>query len=176
MTGRHIMLVGMMGAGKSTVGAECARRLDRPFVDIDELVEATSGRTVADIFSTDGEAGFRVLERAALADACAAPDPLVIAAGGGAVLDAENRRRARATAVVVWLRADPDELARRVAEPVPGRRPLLAGGDPRTEIERLLILRGDAYTESADVVVDTDGQTPGEVADTVLEEVARCAA
>jgi shikimate kinase len=184
MTGRHLTLVGMMGAGKSTVGAECARRLERPFVDVDDLVEATTGRTVAEIFGTDGEAAFRSLEHVALADAVASPAPLVIAAGGGAVLDPENRRLLAQSCTVVWLQADPDELARRVApHPEPGdpeqghpERPLLAGGDPRETLERLTSLRAPAYEAVADAVVDTEGRSVAQVADAVLEELARCAA
>jgi shikimate kinase len=183
MTGRHLALVGMMGAGKSTVGAECARRLERPFVDVDDLVEATTGRSVAEIFGTDGEAAFRSLEHLALADAVASPAPLVIAAGGGAVLDPENRRLLARSCTVVWLQADPDELARRVAphaERGEARgdpdRPLLAGGNPRETLERLTSLRAPAYEAVADAVVDTGGRSVVQVADAVLEELARCAA
>ena len=80
MTGderRHLVLVGLMGAGKTTVGERCATRLQRPFVDTDDLVQTLAGRPVADIFATDGETAFRVLERQAVADACASPTPLV---------------------------------------------------------------------------------------------------
>jgi shikimate kinase len=179
MTGQHLALVGMMGAGKSTVGAECARRLDRPFVDVDDLVEATTGRTVAEIFGSDGEAAFRALERAALADAVVSPAPLVIAAGGGAVLDAESRRALARSCTVVWLRAGPDELARRVVPNPKGgdpERPLLADGDPRDTLERLTWLRTPAYEAVADAVVETEGRSAAQVADAVLEELARCAA
>jgi len=180
MTGRHVMLVGMMGAGKTTIGAECARRLARAFVDTDELIEATAGRTIAEIFSAEGEAGFRVMERAVVADVCASPVPLVIAVGGGAMLDPENRRLAGTNATVVWLRAGPRELAQRVAAQAAetaeagGERPLLATADPVAMIERLTSLRADAYDAVADVVVDTDDRSIAAVADAVLEELARC--
>ncbi len=82
---RHLVLVGLMGAGKTTVGEVCASRLGRPFVDTDDVVEATTGRVIAEIFATDGEAAFREAERRAVADVCASPEPLVIACGGGAV-------------------------------------------------------------------------------------------
>src|SRR6478609_3984944 len=104
----------MMGAGKTTVGRRCATRLERAFVDTDDLIESTTGMRVAEIFETQGEAGFRDLERVAVADACASPEPLVIACGGGAVLDPDNRRRLRETGVVVWLRAAPEVLSGRV--------------------------------------------------------------
>jgi len=177
MTGRHVMLVGMMGAGKTTIGAECARRLARAFVDTDELIEATAGRTIAEIFSAEGEAGFRVMERAVVADVCASPVPLVIAVGGGAMLDPENRRLAGTKATVVWLRAGPRELAQRVAAQAAeagGERPLLATADPVAMIERLTSLRADAYGAIADVVIDTDDRSIAAVADAVLEELSRC--
>jgi shikimate kinase len=168
MTQTHLVLVGLMGAGKSTVGAECARRLDRPFVDTDELVEAVTGATIAELFATVGEQAFRVHERAAVADACASPVPAVISCGGGAVLDPVNRRRLRDRGVVVWLRATPDVLADRVrADGVD--RPLLGPAGAVTTLERLAVTRHDAYEAAAHTVVDTDGCTVDQVADAVLE-------
>ncbi|HSO94964.1 MAG TPA: shikimate kinase [Acidimicrobiia bacterium] len=171
---RHLVLVGLMGAGKTTVGERCAQRLDRPFVDTDDLVQTLAGRPVAEVFATDGEAGFRALERHAVADACASPVPLVIACGGGAVLDPDSRRRLHTAGFVVWLRARPDVLAGRVdAEDL--ERPLLAGGSLPT-LERLATTRAPVYETVADATVATDDRTPDEVATVVLEELARCAA
>lgn len=174
----HLVLVGLMGAGKSSVGRVCAARLDRPFVDVDEVIAAVGGRSVAEIFATEGESAFRVLERDALADACASPRPLVIACGGGAMGDAENRRRVRATGCVVWLTADPVTLATRVgAGAEQARRPLLVGDDPPVAtLERLATLRGPAYEAAAHVTVDTTGCAVDEVADRVIEEFARWSA
>ena len=104
-----------MGAGKTTVGQRCAELLDRPFLDTDELVVAATGMPFADILAAEGEAGFRRLERLAVADAAASPTPLVISCGGGAVLDADNRRTLRAHGVVVWLLASSAELWRRAS-------------------------------------------------------------
>jgi shikimate kinase len=177
MTGRHVMLIGMMGAGKTTVGAECARRLDRAFVDTDELIEATAGRSISEIFASGGEEVFRAMERGAVADVCASPAPLVIAAGGGAMLDPVNRRLAGTSATVVWLRTGPRELAQRVAAQgteAGAERPLLAAADPIATIERLTTLRADAYAAVADIVVDTDDHSVGQVADVILEELAGC--
>ena len=165
----------MMGAGKSTVGALLAERLGRTFVDVDDLVEATAGRPVAEIFATDGEDAFRRLERSALADACVSPTPLVIATGGGAMTDSENRRVASRSAMVVWLQAAPGALAARVAG-VDGlgtaSRPLLASADPVATLERLTILRSDAYAAVADVVVATDDRSVEQVVDAVADAVA----
>lgn len=171
---RHLVLVGLMGAGKTTVGRRCAERLGRGFVDTDELVEAVTGRSVAEIFATDGEGAFRELERTAVADACASPAPVVIACGGGAVLDPGNRDALGRRGFVVWLQAGSDELADRVG--AGEGRPLLRGGAARVQLERLSELRGELYAAVADVVVPTDGRDVEQVVDAVLQEVERCAA
>lgn len=155
------MLVGLMGVGKTTVGRLCAERLGRPFVDTDDVVEALAGLAVPEIFATGGELRFRELERQAVADVCNGPEPLVIACGGGAVLDAENRRRLGDAGYVVWLRAPAAVLQGRVGG---GEgRPLLSG-DPLTTLERLATLRDDAYRAAGHASIDTDRLTPEEVA------------
>ena len=165
---RHLVLVGLMGAGKTTVGERCAARLGRPFVDTDDVVEAIARRSVQELFAESGESEFRRLERDAVRDAVASPSPTVIACGGGAVLDPENRRRLRAAGVVVWLRAVPAVLAERVgADGID--RPLLASGRAVTTLERLAVVRAAAYEAVAHAIVDTDGRTIDEVADAVLE-------
>jgi len=170
----HLVLVGLMGAGKSTVGERCAARLGRPFVDTDELIAATAGHTVSEIFAAEGEAGFRERERVAVADACAAVEPMVIACGGGAVLDAQNRAAMRGAGVVVWLRASPLSLAARVGN---GEgRPLLTRGSPAEVLDRLASVRDPAYVAAAHVIVDTDGVDPDAVTNRVLEELDRCVA
>jgi shikimate kinase len=171
---RHLVLVGLMGAGKSTVGARCAERLDRAFVDTDELVVAMAGVPFDEIWAAEGEQGFRVRERAAVADASASPVPLVISCGGGAVLDADNRRLLRATGVVVLLDATAEALASRLT--CDDSRPLLRGGDRTATLERLRAQRAPAYEAAAHATVDTAGRTVDQVADAVLEEFARCAA
>jgi shikimate kinase len=173
---RHLVLVGMMGSGKTTVGRLCAQRLGRPLIDTDAQVEAAAARTVSDIFATAGEAAFRALERDAVAAACAHAEPAVIACGGGAVLDETNRGRLRAAGLVVWLRTAPATLAARI--PADGERPLLAGATGEGAQERVLAelaaRRADAYTAAAHVTVDTDGLDAGAVADRVVEEFAAC--
>ena len=101
------MLIGMMGSGKTTVGRSLAAALGRPLVDSDAQVEARTGRTVREIFESDGEAAYRVLEREALVDALGEAEPSVVAAAGGVVLDAGNRAVLQEAGTVVWLRARP---------------------------------------------------------------------
>jgi shikimate kinase len=176
VSARHLVLVGMMGAGKTSVGRRCANRLGRAFVDTDDLVEANAGMRVVEIFETRGEPAFRALERAAVGDACASPDPLVIACGGGAVLDAESRRTLRAAGLVVWLRAAPSVLTDRVGRNAGEARPLLAGAGSApaaATLERLAALRADTYEAAAHVVVDTDGRSLDEVADAVVDVFER---
>ena len=170
---RHLALVGLMGAGKSTVGVRCAELLGRPFVDTDDVVETTLGLTIPEIFAAEGEPGFREHERRAVADVCASPVPLVIACGGGAVLDPGNRGALRATSVVVWLRAGPDALAERVADEAENR-PLLKERGTAATLALLDVLRAPAYEAAAHAIVETEGRSVDEVAAAVLEELARC--
>ncbi len=164
---RHIVLVGMMGAGKTTVGHRLAARLGRRMVDSDELIEARTGRTVREIFERDGEPAFRVLETAALVEALDVPEPLVIAAAGGVLMRPENREALqRSGALVVWLRADPAVLAVRATRGV--HRPLL-DGDPDAAMRRLLPEREPLYREAADVVIDTDALDVDAIADRIVE-------
>jgi shikimate kinase len=170
---QHLVLVGLMGAGKTTVGRLCADRLERPFVDLDDLIMTHAAMPIEDLFRERGEARFRELEREVVVDVCATPAPLVIACGGGTVVDADNRRRLRDAGTVVWLRAPTSVLAARVGNDE--SRPLLAG-DPAGALARLAEVRAEAYTAAADAVVDTEGQDAGEVAEAVLvafAEVAR---
>ena len=171
-TARHLVLVGMMGAGKSTVGAACAKRLGRPLVDTDEIVETIAGASVAEVFARDGEPAFRDLEATAIADACAAPTPSVIAMGGGAVLDASNRKHMRDAGFVVWLQASPAQLARRVSDG--SNRPLLRG-DPVASLERIAAVRQPAYEAAAHATIDTAGRSRAAVVDAVLARFAATA-
>jgi len=164
----HLALVGLMGAGKTTVGSEVARRLGRDFVDVDELIERTSGASVRSLFAEEGEGAFRARERVAVAEVCAASRPLVIAPGGGAIVDPENRRRLRERAVVLWLDADPATLAARVEHT--DDRPLLDGGAREATLRRLTAVRAPAYEAAAHGKITTDGASVAEVADRVLEE------
>lgn len=166
MTPPRILLVGMMGCGKTTTGGLVARRLGWDYRDSDADVEALTGRTVPEIFAGDGEAAFRRVEAQVLATACASEEPTVIAVAGGAVLNEGNRNLIRECGTVVWLRAEPQRLAERVGDGA--GRPLLEG-DKREIMARLLSERGPHYAEVADAVIDVEGLTPDEVADRVLD-------
>jgi shikimate kinase len=150
---RHVVLVGMMGAGKSTVGRRLASRLGRPFVDADDELVRRSGRSVREWFEEQGEGAFRAAEGELLADLLAAPGASVIASGGGVVLADANRAALRDHALVVWLRAGAPFLASRVRQKP--HRPLL-DEDPGSTVARLVAERAALYEEVADVVVDVD--------------------
>ena len=165
---RAVVLTGFMGTGKSEVGKRLAKRLGRAFVDTDELVEARAGKSVPAIFRDDGESRFRALEREAVADATARAGT-VIALGGGAILDDENVARVRASGVLVCLTASADTILKRIGDV--RRRPLLAQGDARANVERLLAERREAYG-AADVTVDTSARTADQVVEEIRTQVA----
>jgi shikimate kinase len=163
---RSIVLVGLMGTGKTTTGRLLGERLGLPYVDTDDLILERTGRTVRDIFREDGEAAFRVLETGVLVEALSAPTPVVLAAAGGVVLSEANRRTLReADALVAWLRADPTLLVRRVQGQE--HRPLL-DDDPAGTLAKMDRDRAPLYRDVADVVIDVDDLTPADVADRVL--------
>jgi len=172
---RHLVLIGMMGAGKSSVGRRLALRLGRHFVDTDRLVEQRAGKTVGEIFAVDGEAAFRAVEAQAVRDALDSDVWAVIAFGGGAVLDPANRDLAREAALVVWLQAPVRELARRVSASLrrsTGARPLLTSGrPPEAVLDRMARDREESYRIAAHLVVDTAGRSPSQVATAVLAAI-----
>ena len=163
---RHLVLVGMMGSGKTTVGRAIAARLGRPLLDSDAMIEAREGRTVRDIFRSDGEDAFRLVEAAVLAEALAWPEMAVIAAAGGVVLRPENRRLLHdSRARVVWLRADPGLLADRVKGG--SHRPLI-DDDPEATLRQMYDDRAEMYREVADAIVTVDNRSVNEVVEAVL--------
>lgn len=147
---RTLVLVGLMGSGKTSVGRKLARKLGMVFVDADEEVEKAAGCSVEDIFRLYGEAAFRDGEERVVARLLEGP-PIVLATGGGAFMNPRTRERIKAAGTSIWLRADLDLLVHRTRR---GGRPLLANGDPRVTLERLMAERYPTYAE-ADIVVDT---------------------
>lgn len=165
---KPIVLVGMMGAGKTSVGRHLAAKLGLPFVDADQEIESAAQATISEIFEQEGEAVFRSGERRVIARLLDGP-VCVLATGGGAFMNPETRSKIRECGISVWLRADLELLMRRV-----GRRrdrPLLQQGDPRDVLTRLLAVRDPVYAE-ADVTVDSGDHTPEQVADAVIAAVA----
>lgn len=166
LDGIHLVLVGMMGSGKTTIGRIAAERLGRPFLDTDLIIEARTGRSVRQIFAEDGEDAFRSLETQVLVEALESPTPAVIAAAGGVVLRPENRAALkRAKARVIWLCADPLVLVDRVRSG--GHRPLL-DADPEGTLRRMWNDREALYREVADAIVGVDGRSVHEVVEAVL--------
>ena len=146
---RSIVLVGMMGAGKSTIGRRLAARLRLPFTDADTEIEAAAGMSIPDIFETRGEAQFRDGEARVIARLLE-HGPIVLATGGGAFMREETRDRIRAKAISIWLRADADVIMRRVRRRAD--RPLLQTADPEATVNRLLGEREPVY-QNADLTI-----------------------
>ena len=162
---RTIVLVGLMGAGKSCIGRRLAQRLNVPFVDADTEIEQAAGNTVAEIFEKYGEAFFRDGERRVMVRLLQGP-PTILAAGGGAFMDPETRQLISDNAISVWLRADLDTLLARTRGR--GHRPLLNAGDPRDTLAKLIEQRYPVYAE-ANIVVDTGADNPNVTCTRVIE-------
>ncbi len=150
----RVLLVGMMGAGKTSVGRALGQRFGWPYLDSDEEVRRRTGHTVPELFALRGEAAFRAEESAVLAEACSSSHPLVVSVAGGAVLDEANRRLIAASGLVVWLRASLATLTQRVGD---GRTRPLLGDDPGAALATLYPDRARLYEALADLVVDVDG-------------------
>lgn len=161
---RTIVLVGLMGAGKSCIGRRLAAALGVPFVDADAEIEAAAGCSIADIFEQHGEAAFRDGERRVIARLLRGPRH-VLATGGGSFMDPETRAAIKAAGISVWLRADLDLLVRRTSRRK--TRPLLRTGDPRAVLKSLMAQRYPIYAE-ADLTVDSQDGPPEVTVDRVL--------
>lgn len=161
---KSIVLVGLMGVGKTTVGRRLAAALDLPFADSDQEIETAAGMSIADIFETHGEAEFRrgekrVIERLVNGPQC------VLATGGGAFVDDDSRALIKSRCVSIWLRADLDVLMRRVSKRA--TRPLLQADDPRAVMQRLMAERAPFY-EQADFTIDSHDSPHDETVDEIL--------
>lgn len=169
---KPVVLIGMMGAGKTTVGRRLAPLLGLPFADADEEIERAAGMTVADLFERHGEESFRKGEAQVIARLLAGP-PLVLATGGGAILRAETRAIIKSTSISIWLRADVDTIFKRATRRP--TRPLLKNADPHGTLTRLLEAREAFYAE-ADIVIDSCIGPHDRTLEAVLEALAPFAA
>lgn len=156
MNKRNIFLVGLMGAGKTTIGRQLARELRCDFVDSDHEIERRTGADIPWIFDIEGEQGFRERESAVIEE-LTQRQGIILATGGGAVLDAANRRNLMARGLVVYLRASVNQLLRRTA--LDRNRPLLQTENPRQRLQQLLAEREPLYREVADIIVDTNNRS-----------------
>jgi shikimate kinase len=164
----NVFLVGMMGAGKTTVGRILARRLGREFLDCDREIVERTGVPIATIFEIEGEEAFRRRESAVLAD-LAGRNAAVIATGGGAVLAEENRRLMRSSGTVVYLHTTVDHLVDRTRRD--SARPLLAKGDRRAKLAELVATRDPLYRAVAHLVVESGSPSAGSLAGRIAQAV-----
>ncbi|MDE0853020.1 MAG: shikimate kinase AroK [Nevskia sp.] len=169
----NIFLVGPMGAGKTTVGRRLAEARGMDFIDSDQEVEARTGVNIAFIFEKEGEAGFRRRERQAICELSQRHN-LVLATGGGAILDPDNRQWLAARGFVVYLHASIEQQLARTERT--DSRPLLQGGNRRETLERLFLTRDPLYREIADLVLPTDGRNARALAREIEDRFSRTAA
>ena len=173
MAQRAIFLIGMMGSGKSTIGRALARELDMHFIDCDRELEARSGVSITTMFEVGGEPAFRERE-AALIEELTQRDGIVLATGGGAVLQESSRAALRSRGLVIYLRASVDELARRTARD--RGRPLLQTDDRRARLAQLLEQREPLYSATAHAVFHSSSGNPNRlVRQIMVEPVVRAA-
>lgn len=163
-----VILVGPMGAGKSTIGRLLAKELRLPFKDSDKEIEARTGADIPWIFDVEGEQGFREREQAVIAELCEQGD-MVLATGGGVVMRPENRAALRSGGCVVYLHASVEQQIHRTAKD--RNRPLLRTADPARVLADLLALRDPLYREVADVIVETDERPPRMVVQQIIERI-----
>lgn len=166
-----IFLIGPRGSGKTTAAQLVARELGWDWLDADNELETRYGRSIRDIFESEGEAGFRAKEAAILRDVCRLSRH-IIATGGGVVLRESNRALLRASGRVIWLTADVDTLWQRVqadGSTLQRRPPLSVGG--RAEMEEIIEIREPLYRQCADLIVETAGRTPGDIVAEILRWV-----
>lgn len=164
----NIYLVGLMGAGKTSVGRLLAKHLGKVFYDCDQEIERATGVKIPVIFEIEGEAGFRAREAKLLAE-LVSRENIVLATGGGAVLSAANRKLLAGNGIVVYLRAATADLARRTR--YDRNRPLLSTADPFARLEQLFAERDPLYREIADIIVDTGSQSLGALAQKLQRKI-----
>lgn len=167
-TSVNVFLVGPMGAGKTTIGRRLAQSLDREFVDSDKEIENCTGADIPLIFEKEGESGFRMREKAVIREVTQRPG-IVLATGGGAILDPDNRRWLSENGFVIYLSTSIEEQLKRTARD--RNRPLLQTDNPRQRLTALLQVRDPLYRETADLIVRTDGRHVRRVVQTILRHL-----
>jgi 3-dehydroquinate synthase len=167
---RNIFLVGLMGAGKTTVGRALAKKLNKRFIDSDQEIEARTGASISLIFEIEGEASFRQREADVIRD-LTAQDDIVLATGGGAVLRPENRAFLHARGTVIYLRASVGSILQRTSHDK--SRPLLQTPDPRRKIEQLMQEREPLYAEVAHIVIETGRPNVQSLVQSILAQLDR---
>ncbi len=168
LAGRTLVLVGMMGAGKTSVGRRLAEKLEMTFIDADHEIEEAAGKTIPEIFADHGEAYFREGERRVITRLLENGNQ-ILATGGGAFMNDETRKQVKDKALSVWLKADVDLLLRRVGKR--DNRPLLKQGDPKTILENLLSVRGPFYAQ-ADITVESQDAQHSQTVNDVIRAIA----
>ena len=158
---QNIVLVGPMGAGKSTIGRLLATELGLPFFDSDREIEGRSGASIPWIFDVEGEEGFRRRETQTIAELLQDEGPIVLATGGGAIMRAENRRAISENSTVIYLHTTIEQQLQRTAKDK--NRPLLQNDNPKAVLENLFAVRDPLYRDTADLIVTTDRQPPKNV-------------
>ncbi|WP_428982729.1 shikimate kinase [Ottowia cancrivicina] len=164
----RVILVGLPGSGKSTIGRQLARRRELPFFDSDQVIESRLGETIRAFFAREGEKTFRDFEERVI-DELTMQGSCVLATGGGAVLRSENRQRMRERGVVVYLRASPEQLMRRLRNDT--KRPLLQVADPMARLQDLYEEREPLYKEVADFTFDACGSSPALLVSRVMMQL-----
>jgi len=167
----NIILIGFMGAGKSTVGKLLARRLKREFIDVDSVIEEIMGMDIGQIFSKYGERYFRLVESKVVKEVLKG-NGRVVACGGGVVLMADNIKALKQGGVVIYLRVNADEIYKRLSKVA--NRPLLNVKDRLSRIKELLRRREPLYLKAADIIVDAGGKSPEELVDEIIKVIKGC--
>jgi shikimate kinase len=167
----NLILIGYRATGKTTLARLLAQRLDWQWVDADVQIEKIAGKSISKIFAEDGEPAFRDIEARVIAQQCA-ENNLVLATGGGAPMREESRRAMRRDGTVVWLTARPETILARMSgdATTADRRPSLTDRGPLREIVEMLERRDSTYRQTAHLEIDTEGRTPRELADEIIEQ------
>jgi len=163
-----LFLTGPMGAGKSTIGRQLAKQLGLPFLDSDHEIETRTGVDIPLIFELEGENGFRKREAAVIDELTRMPN-ILLATGGGAVLDPTNREHLKTRGRVIYLHASVNQQLKRTRKD--RNRPLLQTGNPRAKLEELMVFRDPLYREIADLVIDTDGMRVRDVVNKIMRQL-----